>query len=521
MAYSRSWSKRAMISSDSYWTKMCTYTTVKKAQIIDPKIALSHKAVMIGITAWILTGVFRDFNYVKTETPGMSVNPYIDQAGFYDQQTKLQAAPPWYCNNPKTDYNYSATWRYENNDCVFGLTLADVMTKTESAVFITTYFQDTPSDATSAAAAGLTAKNYFVPGVDQMMLWFDHSVITSWGTKVTNPSFDVTSFGSDAVLKSYTRGQEVGIKLEDLLAMTGANLDAENVASFGAPLYRITGLHVQMSIQYRNTHAGEAFDPDDVRGRGTVRYSPGVWTSLGPKIVYKKGSDGELHKFQRYHYVLRVSLEQGGEVGKFDFMTLLLNLAVASAMLGVAVTVVDTASEYLVGNFDDMKYDDRNDWMTLEALKAHALEQGILDKFAEDSGLELLEDDVMRDLKSRAQAKQERTKDALRKAAMVGAGLGGKGEKGGVGEKGGMALRALAFGGKASANGSASGRVAPAPMRGNMFRPAPDRGTLTPSPSSVVSRMLAEQRAMGLGDDERSARTRGDEHEDSDGDGEK
>ena len=303
-----------MISSDSYWTKMCTYTTVKKAQIIDPKIALSHKAVMIGITAWILTGVFRDFNYVKTETPGMSVNPYIDQAGFYDQQTKLQAAPPWYCNNPKTDYNYSATWRYENNDCVFGLTLADVMTKTESAVFITTYFQDTPSDATSAAAAGLTAKNYFVPGVDKMMLWFDHSVITSWGTKVTNPSFDVTSFGSDAVLKSYTRGQEVGIKLEDLLAMTGANLDAENVASFGAPLYRITGLHVQMSVQYRNTHAGEAFDPDDVRGRGTVRYSPGVWASLGPKIVYKKGSDGELHKFQRYHYVLRVSLEQGGEV---------------------------------------------------------------------------------------------------------------------------------------------------------------------------------------------------------------
>ena len=182
-----------MISSDSYWTKMCTYTTVKKAQIIDPKIALSHKAVMIGITAWILTGVFRDFNYVKTETPGMSVNPYIDQAGFYDQQTKLQAAPPWYCNNPKTDYNYSATWRYENNDCLFELTLADVMTKTESAVFITTYFQDTPSDATSAAAAGLTAKNYFVPGVDQMMLWFDHSVITSWGTKVTNPSFDVTS----------------------------------------------------------------------------------------------------------------------------------------------------------------------------------------------------------------------------------------------------------------------------------------------------------------------------------------
>ena len=198
---------------------------------------------------------------------------------------------------------------------------------------------------------GLDRQELLRPGRRQDDVVVRPPVITSWGTKVTNPAFDVTSFGSDAVLKSYTRGQEVGIKLEDLLAMTGANLDAENVASFGAPLYRITGLHVQMSVQYRNTHAGEAFDPDDVRGRGTVRYSPGVWTSLGPKIVYKKGSDGELHKFQRYHYVLRVSLEQGGTVGRFDFMTLLVNLAVASAMLGVAVTVVDTASEYLVGNF--------------------------------------------------------------------------------------------------------------------------------------------------------------------------
>ena len=200
--FKRSWSTRSTISSDSYWTKMCTYTTVKKAQIIDPKIALSHKAVMIGITAWILTGVFRDFNYVLSETPGTSVNPYIDQSGFYDQQTALQADPPWYCNNATTDYNFSATWRYEDNDCAFDLTLADVMTKTESAVFITTYFQDTPSDATKAAAAGLGAKNYFVPGVDQMMLHFDHSVITSWGTKVTNPSFDISAFGSDSTSRS-------------------------------------------------------------------------------------------------------------------------------------------------------------------------------------------------------------------------------------------------------------------------------------------------------------------------------
>ena len=82
-----------MISSDSYWTKLCTYTTVKKAQIIDPKIALSHKAVMIAITAWILTGVFRDFNYVLSETPGTSVNAYIDQAGFTTSRLNSRPHP--------------------------------------------------------------------------------------------------------------------------------------------------------------------------------------------------------------------------------------------------------------------------------------------------------------------------------------------------------------------------------------------------------------------------------------------
>ena len=31
-------------------------------------------------------------------------------------------------------------------------------------------------------------------------------------------------------------------------------------------------------------------------------------------------------------------------------------------LLGVAVTVIDTCSERLVDSFDDMKYDNRNDW---------------------------------------------------------------------------------------------------------------------------------------------------------------
>ena len=119
-------------------------------------------------------------------------------------------------------------------------------------------------------------------------------------------------------------------------------------------------------------------------------------------MVWKADTAGKLHAFQRYHYALRVSFVFGGTVGVFDFFTLLVNLAVAMGMLGVAVTVVDAASEYLVSNFDDQKYDDRNDFMTLEALKEYALEQGILDRYAAKTGMELLDDDVMKAIRERS-----------------------------------------------------------------------------------------------------------------------
>ena len=195
----------------------------------------------------------------------------------------------------------------------------------------------------------------------------------------------------------------MGIPLADLLSIAGADLDATNAGSDGSgPLFRLSGTHVKINVAYDNMHATRPFDYE-TKAFADVSYTTGgVWTSLGPKMVWKADATGTLHQFQRYHYALRVSFVFGGTVGVFDFFTLLINLAVATGMLGVAVTVVDAASEYLVSNFDDQKYDDRNDFMTLEALKEYALEQGILDRYAAKTGMELLDDDVMRAIRERS-----------------------------------------------------------------------------------------------------------------------
>jgi hypothetical protein len=139
-----------MVSTDSTWTKLCTYTTVKKCQIVDAKIALSHKAVMLGVLTYIVVNLIVSHGYMKQEAPSAVVNAYVDEADYYAHAATLAVDPPAYCDNPDTDYTYSDSWTYEDNTCDFSLRLGDVLAKTESAVFITTYFQDTPVDSVTA-----------------------------------------------------------------------------------------------------------------------------------------------------------------------------------------------------------------------------------------------------------------------------------------------------------------------------------------------------------------------------------
>jgi hypothetical protein len=162
---------------------------------VDAKIAISHKVVMLGVVAYILINLILGFGYMLQETPNAVVNAYVEEADYATTVAALKLAPPSYCDNPATDYSFSASWTYTNNTCDFDLSVGDILTKGENAVFITTYFQDTPSDATAAAAAGLAAGNYFVPGVESMKLSFDHTVTTSWGLSAFNPELNLHAFG--------------------------------------------------------------------------------------------------------------------------------------------------------------------------------------------------------------------------------------------------------------------------------------------------------------------------------------
>lgn len=419
---------RREISADSFWTKLCTYTTVKKCQIVNAKIALSHKAMVLAVLVFIVSNLLIGFQYMLQETPNLVMNAYVEEAQYKATVARLKVSPPSFCDNPATNYTYSAAWTYNNNSCDFDLDMGDIFTKSEGSVYITTYFQDTPSDMVTANAAGLSAGNYFVPGVEALKLTFDHIMTTSWGDNAFNPELHLQASGDTTKNASFAAGQSVSVDIASLLGLAGANLDTKNANSGGAdtagPLYRLSGTHVRVAMTYSNMHIATPFDYT-VKTSGIASYTPGVWTSVGPKIVYKADSTGKLHKFERYHYTLRVSFVTTGAIGKPDAFATLTNLAVALGMIGVAVTVVDTACEYLVSNFDDMKYDNRNDWMTLESLKVHAVEEGILDRYAEENGLEILDTDVMK--KAREAASRARASKLEAEAFKADIGLGNRG----------------------------------------------------------------------------------------------
>ena len=52
----------------------------QKCQIVDAKIALSHKFVMLAVIVYIVLNLILGFGYMLQETPNAVVNAYVEEA---------------------------------------------------------------------------------------------------------------------------------------------------------------------------------------------------------------------------------------------------------------------------------------------------------------------------------------------------------------------------------------------------------------------------------------------------------
>ena len=178
-----------MVSTDSTWTKLCTYTTVKKCQIVDAKnraVAQSRDAGRADVHRRQPHRVARVHETGGPERRGQRVR---GRGGLLRARRDARGGPARVLRQPGHGLHVLRFVDARTTRAIFAAP-GRPLAKTESAVFITTYFQDTPVDSVSANAAGLYSSNAFVPGVDQMRLVWDHQVSTSWGEAANNPAIE-------------------------------------------------------------------------------------------------------------------------------------------------------------------------------------------------------------------------------------------------------------------------------------------------------------------------------------------
>ena len=283
---------------------------------------------------------------------------------------------PWYCNSSSTNYRYSSTFIYEDNQCETNFVFGDIYREEHLSASLTSYFQDFPISDPGES------KNAFVPDIENVTLFATHTA--SSGVGVGGVNIEGTMKRRDGqVLKKIADGSPIEIKISELLEMTGISLDDRNVDSGGDPptsgmhwpLYRLTGVSILVEMKYENFRATAPFDfTKSLTIQATA--SNKIWNSRNQVRVWKQ-EDGEFRPYERFPQVVSVSFQTAGEFGSFDAFTAIMNLGIAFAIFDAVKTFVDWLGTYLLNEFYKMKTIDRISWLTLEAIRRKARRSAI------------------------------------------------------------------------------------------------------------------------------------------------
>ena len=248
---------------------MLVHKSPKLQMIDDPKVVITQYVVSAVVIVYFLFNIFQNFGYWKLETPYGSTNMWAEG---YDASNDAGL-----CSRlADYDFVYSPTWTYENNKCR-QFTYGEVMRKLEDGGFyIQTYVSDTVSTYTDCAEDGAGCRNvssvstnYFVPGVDDIEIFVEHGfTAVQRGVSKLMPKTTVWKKSGDwkdtknKEEESFSEEKPFKMKLRDLLKLAGVDsIDAPNYAgavadSEGTPAYRMTGMVIELQIDYTNKIPG-------------------------------------------------------------------------------------------------------------------------------------------------------------------------------------------------------------------------------------------------------------------------
>ena len=164
------------------------------------------------------------------------------------------------------------------------------------------------------------------------------------------------------------------MKLKDLLKLAGVNsIDALNYAgavadSEGVPAYRMTGMVIELQIDYTNKIPGY-YEGSEYRARASIAKAPIGWAGLGAATDFTAhatpsagNADGSFETYESYSYGVKIVVKATGEIGHFDFFFLMAVVTQFFVYWGLGVVAAEFVASSLLGEKSVDYVDDQRDY---------------------------------------------------------------------------------------------------------------------------------------------------------------
>ena len=285
---------------------------------------------------------------------------------------------------------YVSEGSYVNNSCASFLTTTQMSKVDEQGAFVGTHLRQQDwtrscTDAVNRVGCEISnngnPKNYFASDMEHLGIEFRALYVTSWG--VSEPPEVITTkdaLGSDYAYfntkSSDTTKRFPKFTLEEFVALAGASLDKRNAVTVSTnftgefPLYRITGLRLNVEFTFSNFRPMSALDPFNFQSRADMKVQiNSVGSFVGAQqTTFYTGAVGDFDASGTDVSIrgVKVEFQAKGLMGKPDGYTGMMALMSCLVMVGVATSIVDVIGAFVYDSFKDDKIEDDGERQHLE-----------------------------------------------------------------------------------------------------------------------------------------------------------
>jgi len=332
------------------WDEWLSYSTVKLVKIRERRLGLLHYIFMVVIVLYVAGyTVIYNKTYMITEKPVGSIRLSLLQGADVKNVTQL----PYCLYN-----NHTSIGKFPNQKCVFWDESFVLYPETEEySMFATTRVTITNQSVNCSMVDDSTCEYqddstdvYYIGDIEHFTVLIDHSIYAPHvGVEANARDLHGELLNQQGKVVQLDKPSVVGVGSSDILEIQTL-LDAAGVPSLDSASgtnssisLRYDGIVLIVFLSYTNTYTYDL---------GKIKYSISAATISNTKFksvqpIFTKNWDTRV-LWNRHG--LRMIFLQEGELGKFDFQTLLLSFVAGLGLITVSTVIVDIIAFYIVSS---------------------------------------------------------------------------------------------------------------------------------------------------------------------------